>query len=104
MQPEYPIDQLCQTLSVPRSGYHAWVGRQPGPRAQAHAVLWPLIEQAHRESRQTYGSPRVHRCQFATRTAARAAIFESIEVFYHRERRHSALGYKSPVDFETNLN
>ncbi|HEY2328261.1 MAG TPA: IS3 family transposase [Verrucomicrobiae bacterium] len=34
----------------------------------------------------------------------RAAIFEWIEVFYNRERLHSALGFQSPVDFETNLN
>lgn len=46
----------------------------------------------------------VHRVQFATRQAARTAIFEWIEVFYNRERLHSALGFKSPVDFETNLN
>ena len=46
----------------------------------------------------------VHRCQFATRAEARAAIFEWIEVFYNRERFHSALGFKSPVDFETHLN
>jgi len=61
MQPEYPIDQLCRTLSVTRSGYHAWAARRPGSRAQANAALWPLIEQAHQESRQPYGSPRVHR-------------------------------------------
>jgi len=31
-------------------------------------------------------------------------IFEWIEVFYNRERLHSALGFHSPVDFETKLN
>jgi len=270
---------LCGTLNVTRSGYHAWASREPGVRAQANAVLLPLITQAHRESRQTYGSPRiriwlqqrgqpcgrqrisklmrvaglssrprrrfrpvsltdsnhdlpvapnrrreleapkqrdaiwvadstyvetaegwlyvagvldrctrrcvgwamddtlattlplaaldmalkqrrptaglvhhsdrgvqyasaayrqrlvlagvipsmsrpgncydnaamesfwsslkrelVHRCQFGTRAEAKAAIFEWIEVFYNRERFHSALGYQSPVDFETQLN
>ena len=40
------------------SGQHAWVRRAPSPRAQANAALLPLIQQAHRESRQTYGSPR----------------------------------------------
>jgi transposase InsO family protein len=32
------------------------------------------------------------------------ATFGWIEVFYNRERFHSALGYKFPVDFETQLN
>jgi transposase InsO family protein len=37
---------------------------------------------------------------FATRTQARTAIFEYIEVFYNRQRLHSALGYLSPEQFE----
>ena len=45
----------------------------------------------------------VHRRTFATRAEARTAIFEYIEVFYNRIRRHSALGYQSPLAFETSL-
>jgi putative transposase len=37
-----------------------------------------------------------------TRDAARQALFEYIEVFYNRKRRHSTLGYMSPVRFEEN--
>jgi transposase InsO family protein len=37
---------------------------------------------------------------YHTRNEARKSIFQYIEVFYNRQRRHSALGYKSPVDFE----
>ena len=43
---------------------------------------------------------RVHEADFATHEQARAAVFESIEVFYNRKRRHSSRGYVSPVDFE----
>lgn len=42
----------------------------------------------------------VHHCDFQTRDEARAAIFEYIEVFYNRSRRHQALGYISPAQFE----
>jgi putative transposase len=37
---------------------------------------------------------------FETRDQARRAIFEWVEAFYNRQRIHSTLGYKSPVDFE----
>jgi putative transposase len=37
---------------------------------------------------------------FRTHLEARTALFDSIEVFYNRQRRHSALGYQSPEAFE----
>jgi len=37
---------------------------------------------------------------YVTRREARAEIFEYIEVFYNRQRRHSSLGYVSPAQFE----
>lgn len=45
----------------------------------------------------------VHHCDFHTREAARAAIFDYIEVFYNRQRRHQALGYLSPLQFEQKM-
>jgi putative transposase len=42
----------------------------------------------------------VHGADYQTRAAARASVFEYIEVFYNRVRRHSALGYQSPADYE----
>ena len=40
------------------------------------------------------------RRRFRSRDQARLAVFEFIEGFYNRHRRHSALGYQSPVAFE----
>jgi transposase InsO family protein len=37
---------------------------------------------------------------WATREAARTAIFEYVEGWYNRERRHSSLGYRSPMQYE----
>jgi putative transposase len=42
----------------------------------------------------------VYQTQWRTRAAARTAIFEYIESFYNRRRRHSSLAYVSPADFE----
>ena len=42
---------------------------------------------------------RVHGRRYATRAEATADIFEYIEVFYNRKRRHSTLGYRSPTQF-----
>jgi len=38
--------------------------------------------------------------RFQTKEEARRKLFEYLEVFYNRVRRHSSLGYKSPVAFE----
>ena len=40
------------------------------------------------------------RTTFSTHAEARAAIFEFIEGWYNTRRRHSALGYASPLEFE----
>ncbi len=40
------------------------------------------------------------RTTFRTRAGARLAVFDYIEAFYNRIRRHSALGYLSPAEFE----
>jgi transposase InsO family protein len=42
----------------------------------------------------------IHRRSWPTKADARVAVFEYIEVFYNRRRRHSTLGYLSPADFE----
>lgn len=42
----------------------------------------------------------VYRHQYQTRSEARQSLFEYIETFYNRVRRHSNIGYLSPVNFE----
>jgi len=45
----------------------------------------------------------VHHEHYATHAAARASIFEYIEVFYNRQRLHSTLNYRSPETFEADV-
>jgi putative transposase len=48
----------------------------------------------------TFKRDRVFWQRFQTKKEARRIIFEYLEVLYNRVRRHSSLGYKSPVAFE----
>ena len=41
---------------------------------------------------------QVHEARFRTRAEARAAVFDYVEVFYNRQRLHSALGYRTPAE------
>ena len=50
----------CRVLNVSRSGYYEWSARPQSPRAQENELLLKQIRQIHEESRETYGSPRVH--------------------------------------------
>jgi putative transposase len=45
----------------------------------------------------------LHRLPLASPADTQAHVFDYLEVFYNRERLHSALGYNSPVDFEQQL-
>jgi putative transposase len=56
----YPVTLLCRVMEVSRSGFYAWCTRGPSPRAADDASLTCTIAEAHRRSRGTYGSPRVH--------------------------------------------
>jgi transposase InsO family protein len=57
---EYPVKRLCRLCEVSTSGFYAWLKRPPSKRSLADRALLAEIEQIHRESRCTYGAPRVH--------------------------------------------
>jgi putative transposase len=56
----HSVPLLCRVLGVSRSGYYAWKRRPPSERARFDAVLQEKIATIHRNSRATYGAPRVH--------------------------------------------
>lgn len=51
----------------------------------------------------TLKKEEVHRQEYLTQEQAKASLFYYMEVFYNRKRRHSALGYISPYDYEQSL-
>lgn len=48
----------------------------------------------------TLKTERCHHERYATRAQAKQSIFEYIEVFYNRKRRHSTIGYVAPLKYE----
>jgi putative transposase len=48
----------------------------------------------------TLGAGLLNRRTFRTKAEARIAVFEFIEGWYNPGRRHSALGYMSPINYE----
>lgn len=111
---------VCQALDM------ALASRQPEPGLIFHSDLGSqYTSQAFRELlarwgiRQSCSRPRqcwdnavaesffatlklelVYRQPLPTRAAARQAVFEYVEIFYNRQRLHSALGYRSPAEYE----
>src|SRR5207245_10570794 len=55
-----PVAALGRQLGVPPSGYYAWRKRPLSPRARADVEVTAQIEAVHRDSRGTYGAPRIH--------------------------------------------
>ncbi len=67
---EFPTRLMCRVLEVSTGGHHERRHRPPSAREERSEAL------------------------------ARSSIFEFIEVFYIRVRRHSSLRYRSPVEHE----
>jgi putative transposase len=105
--------QMALTQRQPASGllHHSDRGRQYAS-AEYQALLGLHGMQCSMSRRGNCYDNAVHESFFGTlksecafeifpsRTAARQCVFEYIEVWYNRQRRHSALGYLSPSHFE----
>jgi putative transposase len=55
---------------------------------------------AHESFHASLKKDLIHRRAWPTKAEARTAVFEYVETFYNRRRRHSRLGMLSPADFE----
>ena len=60
-QAAHSVTTMCRVLGVSASGYYAWQGRAPSARTRQDAALLEQIRAFHRQSRGTYGTPRIHR-------------------------------------------
>ena len=58
---KHALTHLCSVLSVSTSGYYDWLGRAPSATQQSNNRLLTKIRCFYQSSRQTYGSPRIHK-------------------------------------------
>jgi putative transposase len=56
----YPVATMCRVLGVSTSGFYAWQKEPLSARTRSDAALAKQVAAAHKKSRGTYGSPRVH--------------------------------------------
>ena len=54
------VNAMCRTLKVSKSGFYGWRDRPPSARVKSDAALSEKIVRIHRDSRETYGAPRIH--------------------------------------------
>jgi putative transposase len=59
-QAEFSVLRMCRLLNVSRSGFYEWLTRPVSERERSDVDLTTKIEAIHKESRRTYGAPRVH--------------------------------------------
>lgn len=70
----FPIAPMCRLLGVTRQGYYAYAGRPPPALRPAEVALGVEVARIHKQSRNTYGSPRVlHSCEPPAFESARSA-------------------------------
>jgi transposase InsO family protein len=54
------VKRACVLLEVSRAAFYEWAIHTPSPRQRADEELLEKIKSVHRDSKETYGSPRVH--------------------------------------------
>jgi transposase InsO family protein len=53
------VNELCDLFGISASGYYDWLNREPSERERTDKVLAENIKEIHKDSRKTYGSPRI---------------------------------------------
>ncbi len=95
LQIDREIIELMNLLSMLRTD--PFLSRKGNPYDNA------VMESFNATYQRECGGLTEERGGYATRVEATADFFDYVEKYYNRERRHSALGCQTPVDFENQL-
>ena len=96
------IPLMCRVLRVSRPGYYAWRERPPSSREREDAELTGRIGRIHRDSRGTYGAPRVHAqlrsegVRVGNKRVARLMRKEGLQGCHHRCRKTPRTTLRDP--------
>jgi transposase InsO family protein len=72
---EFSIERMSEVLKVSRSGYYQFLHAEPSSRSKENEHLLEKIKAVQKESRATYGSPRIHaELRFQGETCSRKRI------------------------------
>lgn len=72
---EFSIERMSKVFNVSRSGYYQFICAEPSARHKENERLLEKIKAIHKESRETYGSPRIHaELQFQGETYSRKRV------------------------------
>jgi transposase InsO family protein len=108
-QHEFPKQAMCAALGVSRSGYYGARHAPGGPRRRQDDCLRGEIRRIHRESRATYGSPRVQQQlrnegrRHGRKRVARLMREEGLEGVRQRRRRVCTTQSKHALQASPNL-
>lgn len=93
----HAVALLCRVLRVSRSGFYAWLDREPSARRVADDELGREVARIHADSRGTYGAPRIHAdlkeagTRVSCRRVARLMRELGIEGVSRRRRRRTTV-------------
>ena len=93
----HAVALLCRVLRVSRSGFYAWMDREPSARRVADDDLAREVARIHADSRGTYGAPRIHAdlkeagTRVSRRRVARLMRELGIEGVSRRRRRRTTI-------------
>jgi len=106
-QSQFSLRHLCQVFCISRSAYYNWLTSKPGKWAQENAELLKEIKIIHKQSRQTYGSPRItrelHKRGYSCSRARVARLMAKNKIYAKTKRKFkvttkSAHNYPVPAD------
>jgi len=88
---------MCRLYGVTRAGYYAWRSRGPSARARQNEKLTERIRAAHRDSRGTYGSPRIYQALRRQGCVASENRIARVMRAYGIKARVAAIRYTNPA-------